>query len=206
MVIMSWKRIFKTARKVGAPVIIADEDGKRPQVILSLDIYEALIEDDRGFELLDEDDVEEDFDASKYLEDIDFDEDINNLPDIKFDDGDDDDDWDEAEYMNQYRKKRSEGYSDSEIVKKLDQEGFGWNNSRSSEPDEKAAPAFEFDDSLGSEELSPMDIPEINELEIGVTEKESEGIVELKSSKSSEELAVEDRFYFEPVDDEEIGS
>jgi hypothetical protein len=202
---MSWKRIFRTARKVGAPVIITDENGKKPQVILPLDIYEALIDDDRGFEVLDESDFEEDFDAAKYLEDIDMDEDSDEVSEIRFDD-DADDDWNEAEYMNQYRKKRSEGYSDSEIVKKLDEEGFGWNNSKRSEPDEKTASAFEFDDSLGSEELSPMDLPEINETEIGVIEKEVEDVVEPKLSKSSKELAIEDKFYFEPIDDENTGS
>ncbi|MDF1496662.1 MAG: hypothetical protein P1P90_01205 [Patescibacteria group bacterium] len=204
---MSWKRIFRTARKVGAPVIIADENGKRPQVVLPLDIYEALIDDDRGFEMIDEDDFEEDFDASKYLEDLDIDEESDQISEIKFDDGDDENDsWNEAEYMNQYRKKRSEGYSDSEIVKKLDQEGWGWNGFGLDEPDEKAAPAFEFEDSLGSEELSPMDIPEIGETEMGAEVKEVESERTSKSSKISEEMAVEDRFYFEPVDDEEVGS
>jgi len=205
MLIMSWKRIFRTAHKVGAPVIIADENGKRPQVVLPLDIYEALIDDDRGFERLDEDDDEEDFDASKYLEDIDFDEDIDNLPEIKFDDGDDDD-WDEAEYMNQYRKKRSEGYSDSEIVKKLDQEGFGWNRSKTSAPDASAAPAFDFGNDLSSADSAPMDIPEIGEITFESNSAVEEMVPKQKISKTSEEIEVEDRFYFEPVDDENVGS
>ncbi len=39
---MSWKRIFKTARRLGTPVIVADEDGNEPVVVLPLDAYEKM--------------------------------------------------------------------------------------------------------------------------------------------------------------------
>ncbi len=42
---MSWKRILKAARKLGTPVIIADESGSDPFVVMTLSKYEDLVEE-----------------------------------------------------------------------------------------------------------------------------------------------------------------
>lgn len=39
---MSWPQVFKTARRLGAPVIVTDQAGQDPLIILSLEIYEGL--------------------------------------------------------------------------------------------------------------------------------------------------------------------
>ena len=167
MRIMSWKRIFRTARKVGAPVIIADENGKKPQVILPLDIYEALIDEDQGFEMMDDSDFGFDEELPQGIE---FDDDFDDISEIEFDEG-------------------------------LDTPAE-WGSVKGSEPDERAAPAFEFEDSLESDDLLPMDIPQLDGAETVGAEQEQKEDMKEKSSKSSEEIAVEDRFYFEPIDDE----
>jgi len=38
---MSWKRILQTARRLGAPVIVTDERGHEPLIIMPLDAYES---------------------------------------------------------------------------------------------------------------------------------------------------------------------
>ncbi|MHB8830843.1 MAG: hypothetical protein ACYC44_01905 [Patescibacteria group bacterium] len=40
---MSWQRVFKTARHLGAPVIITDQAGDDPLIIMPLDAYENLV-------------------------------------------------------------------------------------------------------------------------------------------------------------------
>lgn len=40
---MSWQKIFNTARRFGTPVIVTDQEGIDPMVILPFDIYEGLI-------------------------------------------------------------------------------------------------------------------------------------------------------------------
>lgn len=37
---MSWKRILRAARRMGAPVIVADEQGSDPLVIMPLEMFE----------------------------------------------------------------------------------------------------------------------------------------------------------------------
>ncbi|MDD2785974.1 MAG: hypothetical protein PHS79_03720 [Patescibacteria group bacterium] len=55
---MSWKRIFKTARRLGSPVIVTDPDGKDPLVVMPLGAFEDLVDEDNfgemGLELPDE--------------------------------------------------------------------------------------------------------------------------------------------------------
>lgn len=38
---MSWKTIFASARRMGAPVIVTDADGNEPMVVLPLSVYEG---------------------------------------------------------------------------------------------------------------------------------------------------------------------
>jgi hypothetical protein len=40
---MSWQKVFKTARRLGAPVIVTDQAGLDPMIILPLDAYESLL-------------------------------------------------------------------------------------------------------------------------------------------------------------------
>jgi len=40
---MSWQSVFKTARRLGAPVIVTDQAGEDPLIILPLDIYDELV-------------------------------------------------------------------------------------------------------------------------------------------------------------------
>lgn len=67
---MSWKHILKAARRLGTPVIIADESGKDPFVVMTLSKYEDMVEENElftdmepgegGFEE-DEEDFDDDF-------------------------------------------------------------------------------------------------------------------------------------------------
>ncbi|MFA6447821.1 MAG: hypothetical protein WCW31_06265 [Patescibacteria group bacterium] len=59
---MSWKRILKAARKLGMPVIIADESGKDPFVAMTLSKFEDMVEENDLLTGLDlgEDDFEDD--------------------------------------------------------------------------------------------------------------------------------------------------
>ncbi|MDD5437956.1 MAG: hypothetical protein PHC70_02310 [Patescibacteria group bacterium] len=45
---MSWPKILKTARRLGAPVIVTDQAGLDPMIILPLEAYEGLIGEDEG--------------------------------------------------------------------------------------------------------------------------------------------------------------
>jgi hypothetical protein len=45
---MSWQKIFNTARRFGTPVIVTDQAGTDPMVILPFDIYEGLISENGG--------------------------------------------------------------------------------------------------------------------------------------------------------------
>ncbi len=45
---MSWQKIFNTARRFGTPVIVTDQAGVDPMVILPFDIYEGLISENGG--------------------------------------------------------------------------------------------------------------------------------------------------------------
>lgn len=45
---MSWQKIFNTARRFGTPVIVTDQAGVDPMVILPFDIYEGLISESGG--------------------------------------------------------------------------------------------------------------------------------------------------------------
>ncbi len=185
MVIMSWKRIFRTARKVGAPVIITDEDGKKPQVVLPLDIYEALIDEDMGFE---EEDFDIDFDDDQIPEILDFDDDFDDIPEIRFEE-------DEAKFGGEEEAEAKRGAS-------LKKRGFAEENSRVIYPDETAAAALEEDFDFDKELNKPLDIsknrenPDLGE-ETFAGENASKDL-----SKQSQEIDLEDRFYFEPIDDE----
>jgi len=46
---MSWQRIFRTARRLGSPVIFTDQAGNDPMIVLPLDDYERLIEQPSDF-------------------------------------------------------------------------------------------------------------------------------------------------------------
>ncbi len=69
---MSWKRILKAARKLGMPVIIADESGKDPFVAMTLSKFEDLVEENDLLTGLDlgedgfEDDSEDDLDGLEH--------------------------------------------------------------------------------------------------------------------------------------------
>lgn len=39
---MSWQRVLKTAQRLGAPVIVTDQAGNDPLIILPLDVYDDL--------------------------------------------------------------------------------------------------------------------------------------------------------------------
>jgi len=191
---MSWKRIFRTARKVGAPVIIADEDGKKPQVILPLDEYEMLIDEHQG---------------------VDFDDfEIDNIPEFEFDDGiseeelqnlDDEDGFELPEFDGEMPEIVDFDDDLDEVPEiSFDDKGkvkigeIEKGNSKRVSPDELAAPAFEFEDSLESGGVEPLDIPEFDQ----IAKEERKEELKQDSSKFSEEMDVEDRFYFEPIDDE----
>lgn len=45
---MAWQKIFNTARRFGTPVIVTDQAGTDPMVILPFDIYEGLISESGG--------------------------------------------------------------------------------------------------------------------------------------------------------------
>ncbi|MFZ6014871.1 MAG: hypothetical protein ACOYUZ_00760 [Patescibacteria group bacterium] len=66
---MSWKNLFKKANKLGMPIIVTNEEAKNPMVILSLDAYEDLVNDDFEFGDmgmgLDVDDFGDDFDIKQ---------------------------------------------------------------------------------------------------------------------------------------------
>jgi hypothetical protein len=168
---MSWKRIFRTARKVGAPVIIADEDGKKPQVILPLDVYEALID--------------ESFDSAQDFQDFEIDE----IPEFVFED---DEEMDNRSY------DVTRGYSDTGEIERGKND-----NLKQVSPGETAAPAFEFEDSLETDGVESLNIPEFEGLNESPEENEGKEEEKQKFSKPSEEMDVEDRFYFEPIDDED---
>ncbi|MFA6099908.1 MAG: hypothetical protein WC750_03450 [Patescibacteria group bacterium] len=40
---MSWSQVFKTARRLGAPVIVTDQAGQDPLIILPLETYDGLV-------------------------------------------------------------------------------------------------------------------------------------------------------------------
>lgn len=39
---MSWQNVFKTAKRLGAPVIVTDHSGNEPLIVLPLEIFESL--------------------------------------------------------------------------------------------------------------------------------------------------------------------
>jgi hypothetical protein len=41
---MSFQRIFEMVRRQGMPLVVTDEAGKEPVVVLPLEVYEALVE------------------------------------------------------------------------------------------------------------------------------------------------------------------
>jgi len=41
---MSFQRIFEMVRRQGMPLVVTDETGKEPVVVLPLEVYEALME------------------------------------------------------------------------------------------------------------------------------------------------------------------
>jgi hypothetical protein len=43
---MSFQRIFELVRRQGMPLVVTDEAGKQPLVVLPFDMYEALMEGD----------------------------------------------------------------------------------------------------------------------------------------------------------------
>ncbi len=47
---MSWQKIFKTARRLGAPVIVTDQAGLDPMIVVPLETYEELIGQGGGAE------------------------------------------------------------------------------------------------------------------------------------------------------------
>lgn len=185
MVIMSWKRIFRTARKVGAPVIIANEDGKKPQVVLPLDIYEALIDEDMGYE---DEDFDIDFDDDEIPEFVDFDDDFEDIPELQFEDG--------------IAKYGGEGEDMVSVGKNKPKTGLSEENSRVIYPDETAAAAFETDMDFDKEMGEPMDISKNKEYPDMGDETFAGESQQEKLSKQSEDIDLEDRFYFEPIDDE----
>lgn len=177
---MSWKRIFRTARKVGAPVIISDEEGRKPQVILPLDVYEAMLDEEMDYGIdVPEFDFEDDFEDDLPEEIVfgdDF-EDNKEIPEIKFDD--------------------SLGDEEFEAVPESAKNG----GLKEVLPSENAAPAFEFEDNFEMGGVEPLDIPELK----AEPESDKKEINTKDLPKSSEELDMEDRFYFEPIDDEGEG-
>lgn len=207
---MSWKRIFKTARKVGAPVIVADEDGKRAQVIISLDKYERLMEDAYDFEIpYDDFEVdrvpefefdEEDFDDE--MPDFDDVEEVDDIPEFESGVESAADDINEAELYHQYRKRRDEGYTSGEIMNQLENEGFFESDSKTLPPDEKALSAFEVDEELEKANKEVMDMSAEGETDRFEPPSDDEQVSREKISQPSEEMDMEDRFYFEPIEDD----
>ncbi|GEM_PF-1441335 len=198
MFIMSWKRIFKLANKAKAPIIITNEDGKKPQVILPFDMYEDLLTENefvwQGVEkfnnardsdnIIDSNDV---FDISK----TDFDNKNNEMNKI--------------ETYHQYKKQKDKDYGyvsyddlESEIENKKS------SKSKMVEPDATAEAAFEpmINDAEHTIAIKTIDEPWPS------PEQESKDQINLESeakksfSKSSEEMTMEDKFYFEPLEDE----
>ncbi len=202
---MSWKRIFKLARKVKAPIIITNDDGKKAQVILPLDAYEDLITENE-FTWQGVDDLDDDWDSDAILESRD---DLSDISGIEFDD--DDDEINEAELYHQYRKNRDKdfGYIPYEELDAMERESKKGNGSKTAQPDEAAESAFE---PIGRERTESNQEESINTETVDevwpgsdiVAEPAQDQIPEQEqiSSKSSEEIATEDRFYFEPMDDD----
>ncbi|MBD3281505.1 hypothetical protein GF391_02045 [Candidatus Uhrbacteria bacterium] len=208
---MSWKKIFRTARKVNAPVIIADEDGEKAQVVISLDKYESLMRDayefGDDFEDFEIDGVSEfDLDEDEIPELMDFDErDNEDIAEIEFDDMPEsgEDDINEAELYHQYRKRRDEGYTSGEIMNQLENEGYLGSNSKTLPPEEDALSAFEIDEKLEKANKEAMDMSWGGEVEQFEAPGGKAGVSQEKVSQPSEELDTEDRFYFEPIEDED---
>ena len=204
---MSWKRIFKTARKVGAPVIVADEDGKKAQVIISLDKYECLMEDAYDFQVdgipeleFDEDDFDDEL-----PEIVDFDDEVEDIPEFEFDSVGKKgvEDIDEAELYHQDRKRRDEGYTSGEIMNQLENEDFFEDDSKTLPPDENALSAFELDEKTEQVNKEAMDMSLKNESDQFELPGDNAEVSRKKTSQLSEEMDMEDRFYFEPIEDED---
>lgn len=204
---MSWKRIFKTARKVGAPVIVADEDGKKAQVIISLDKYERLMEDAYDFQVdgipeleFDEDDFDDEL-----PEIVDFDDEVEDIPEFEFDSVGKKgvEDIDEAELYHQDRKRRDEGYTSGEIMNQLENEDFFEDDSKTLPPDENALSAFELDEKTEQVNKEAMDMSLKNESDQFELPGDNAEVSRKKTSQLSEEMDMEDRFYFEPIEDED---
>lgn len=196
---MSWKRIFNLARKVKAPIIITNDDGKKAQVILPLDSYEDLITENeftwQGVEDLDDNWNDEGF--------LDSDDDLSDIPDIAFDE---DGEINEAELYHQYRKKRDKdyGYIPYDELESMEAVNEKNSSSKTAEPDAAAEAAFEpavndAEDTIAIKTIDePWQMPEA----VQGSQKDSESKPKESFSKSSEEIATEDRFYFEPLEDE----
>lgn len=45
---MSFQRMIEMARRHGMPIVVTDPNGKEPVVVLSLEVYEALIGEGSG--------------------------------------------------------------------------------------------------------------------------------------------------------------
>ena len=58
---MSWKKLLKSAKRLEMPLIIADQDGNDPFVIMPLDHYEMLVTNDF------EDVEDENFDPLEFI-------------------------------------------------------------------------------------------------------------------------------------------
>jgi hypothetical protein len=201
---MSWKRIFKLARKVKAPIIITNDDGKKAQVILPFDAYEDLITENE-FTWQGVDDLDDDWDSGTILES---DDDLSDISGIEFND---DDEINEAELYHQYRKKRDKdfGYIPYEELEAMERESENGNRSKTAQPDEAAESAFEPLErrQTESDQEEPVNVETVGEAWVGSpvageTVQNQISEQEQSSSKSSEEIATEDRFYFEPTDDE----
>ncbi len=187
------------ARKVKAPIIITNDDGKKAQVILPLDSYEDLITENeftwQGVEDLDDNWNDEGF--------LDSDDDLSDIPDIAFDE---DGEINEAELYHQYRKKRDKdyGYIPYDELESMEAVNEKNSSSKTAEPDAAAEAAFEpavndAEDTIAIKTIDePWQMPEA----VQGSQKDSESKPKESFSKSSEEIATEDRFYFEPLEDE----
>ncbi len=187
------------ARKVKAPIIITNDDGKKAQVILPLDSYEDLITENeftwQGVEDLDDNWNDEGF--------LDSDDDLSDISDIAFDE---DGEINEAELYHQYRKKRDKdyGYIPYDELESMEAVNEKNSSSKTAEPDAAAEAAFEpavndAEDTIAIKTIDePWQMPEA----VQGGQKDSESKPKESFSKSSEEIATEDRFYFEPLEDE----
>jgi hypothetical protein len=196
---MSWKRIFKLARKVKAPIIIANEDGNKAQVILPFDAYEDLLNENE-FNWHGISDLDDDWQNDEVFE---LDDELSEVSEVAFDE---DDEMNEAELYHQYRKKRDKdfGYIPYEELESLEAETGKNSGPKTAQPDDTAESAFEpmVDDAEDTIAIKTIDEPWQTSESIKDANENSTDDTKKSLSKSSEEMAIEDRFYFEPLEDE----